>query len=171
VLALRDRGPAVIFERTGIMPVLGNLLNSRRRFAQGLGIPVDELDDRCQEALERPILPIVVDRSPEQEVVHQDPSDLAQLLPVPTWFERERGPYITAGVIVAKDPETGRRNVSIARLRLEGGVKIMAGIAKNHHLYMLAEKAKTRGQKLQIAVAIGKPCCSSAWFPALSRSR
>jgi UbiD family decarboxylase len=118
----------VIFERIGIMPILGTLLSSRRRFAQGLGIAVDELDDRCLEALERPIRPIVVDTSPAQEVVHQDPSDLAQFLPVPTWFERERGPYITAGVIVAKDPETGRRNVSVARLRLEGGVKIMAGI-------------------------------------------
>jgi 2,5-furandicarboxylate decarboxylase 1 len=74
---------------------------------------------------------------------------------VPTWFERETGPYITAGVIIAKDPETGRRNVSIARLRLEGGGHIMAGIAKNHHLYILAEKAKVRGHKLEIAVAIG----------------
>ncbi|MEP0274751.1 MAG: UbiD family decarboxylase, partial [Nitratireductor sp.] len=64
-------------------------------------------------------------------------------------------PYITAGVIVAKDPETGRRNVSIARFRLEGGVRMMAGIAKNHHLAQMAEKARRLGRDLEIAVAIG----------------
>ena len=58
-------------------------------------------------------------------------------------------------MIVAKDPETGRRNVSIARLRLEGGARLMAGIARNHHLFILAKKAKASRRKLEIAVAIG----------------
>jgi 2,5-furandicarboxylate decarboxylase 1 len=74
---------------------------------------------------------------------------------VPTWFEQETGPYVTAGVIIAKDLETGIRNLSIARLRLEGGGRIMVGIAKNHHLNVLAGKAKALGRKLDIAVAIG----------------
>jgi 2,5-furandicarboxylate decarboxylase 1 len=87
--------------------------------------------------------------------VHRNGLDLAKLIPVPTWFEREAGPYITAGVIVAKDPQTGRRNVSIARLRLDGGSRLMAGIARNHHLYRLAEKAQALGHPLEIAVAIG----------------
>jgi 2,5-furandicarboxylate decarboxylase 1 len=155
VLALRDRGPAVLFENTGALPVIGNLLASRKRFAEGLGIAGDQLDARCLQALTHPIKPVVVASCPAQDVVHTDNIDLARLLPVPTWFERETGPYITAGVIIAKDPETGRRNVSIARLRLEGGGRVMAGIAKNHHLYILAEKAKAHGHKLQIAVAIG----------------
>jgi 2,5-furandicarboxylate decarboxylase 1 len=90
-----------------------------------------------------------------QDVVHHEPLDLVALLPVPTWFEHETGPYITAGVIVAKDPETGRRNVSIARLRLDGDGRVMVGIAKNHHLNLLAEKARKLSQTLPIAVAIG----------------
>ena len=90
-----------------------------------------------------------------QDVVHERDIDLGHLLPVPMWFEREAAPYITAGVIVAKDPETGRRNVSIARLRLQGGARVMAGIARNHHLYALLQKAKARDRKLEIAVAIG----------------
>lgn len=155
VLSLRDRGPAVLFQNTGTLPVIGNLLVSRRRFAQGLGIEPDELDARCLAALKHPIKPVMIASGAAQDVVRTAPIDLAELLPVPTWFEREAGPYITAGVIIAKDPETGRRNVSIARLRLEGGGRVMAGIAKNHHLYILAEKARARGHKLEIAVAIG----------------
>ena len=157
VLALRDRGPALLFENvTGAtMPVVGNVLSTRARFAEALDVPRDGLDALLQKALTAPVKPVLVGDAPVQEVVHDRAIDLARLLPVPTWFERETAPYITAGVIVAKDPETGRRNISIARLRLEGDGRIMAGIAKNHHLNLLAEKAKALGRTLEIAVAIG----------------
>jgi 2,5-furandicarboxylate decarboxylase 1 len=157
VLSLRERGPALLFEQVAgcTMPVIGNVLTSRTRFAEALGVEPHALDALLLKTLAHPIPPVMVDTAPVQEVVHRKDIDIGALIPVPTWFEHERGPYITAGVIVAKDPETGRRNVSIARLRLEGGARLMAGIAKNHHLYILAEKAKALGRKLEIAVAIG----------------
>ena len=157
VLSLRERGPAQLFENVGdgAMPVVGNLFNSRARFARALDIAPEDLDAACLSALRNPVRPVLVEAAPVQEVVHHAPFDLGSLLPVPHWFEKEAGPYITAGVIVARDPETGRRNVSIARLRLEGGGRVMAGIARNHHLAMLAEKARQRGHALEIAVAIG----------------
>lgn len=157
ILALRDRGPAQLFTHVNgsDMSVVGNLYSDRTRFARALGVPTSELDALCQTALRRPLAPVLVDAAPVQEVVRSLPLTIGALLPVPHWFEREAAPYITAGVIVAKDPETGRRNVSIARLRLEGGNRLMAGIAKNHHLAILAEKARGRGHDLEIAVAIG----------------
>ncbi|MBE2277223.1 MAG: UbiD family decarboxylase [Rhodobacteraceae bacterium] len=157
LLKLRDQGPAQLFRNVAGagMPVVGNLLNSRSRYALGLGIPLETLDAHCARAVEAGISPTIVENSPAQEVVHEAPLDLAAILPVPTWFEHERGPYITAGVIVAKDPETGLRNVSIARLRLEGGGRMLVGIAKNHHLNLLAVKAKAAGTSLEIAIAIG----------------
>ena len=157
VLSLRRDGPAQLFEQVGdgAMPVIGNLYNSRERIATGLGVARGDLHAFCLAALRDPIAPAIVAQGPSQDVVRSADLDLARILPVPTWFEREGGPYITAGVIVAKDPETGRRNVSIARLRLEGGARLMAGIALNHHLYRLAEKAKALGRPLEIAVAIG----------------
>jgi 2,5-furandicarboxylate decarboxylase 1 len=157
VLMLRDKGPAQVFENVADyeMPVVAHVLNSRTRFADALGVTRADLEERLQNALKKPIPPSLVREAPVQQCVHEAPLDVSALLPVPHWFERERAPYITAGVIVAKDPETGRRNVSIARLRLEGGARLMAGIAPNHHLAILAAKARERGQKLEIAVAIG----------------
>jgi 2,5-furandicarboxylate decarboxylase 1 len=157
VLSLRDRGPAQLFERVGnhAMPVVANLLNSRERIAQAIDVARSDLHEACLTALRNPIPPVMTQRGPVQDVEHRTDIHLGALLPVPTWFEREGGPYITAGVIVAKDPETGRRNLSIARLRLEGGSRLMAGIARNHHLYRLAEKAQALGRSLEIAVAIG----------------
>jgi 2,5-furandicarboxylate decarboxylase 1 len=157
VLKLREQGPALLFEQPGdgAIPVIGNLLTTRERVAGGLGIRVEELERRLQDAIAHPIAPVIVDRGPVQDVAHENDIDLARLLPVPTWFEREARPYVTAGVIIAKDPETQRRNVSIARLRLEGGPRVVAGIARNHHLHALVQKARGLGRNLEMAVAIG----------------
>lgn len=157
VLALKDRGPALLFENVvgSTMPVAGNLLVSRDRFALAFGVKREDLDAHCLKSLAQPVKPVMVKDAPVQAVVRDEGLEVGKLLPVPHWFEREAAPYITAGVIIAKDPDTGKRNVSIARLRLEGSNRLMAGIAKNHHLCVLAEKAKARGRKLEIAVAIG----------------
>lgn len=157
VLDLRRSGPAQRFETVAgsEFPVVGNVLNSRDRIARAFGVPRSELQDFMLHALRSPVAPVMTGSAPAQEVVHEHAIDLPKLLPASHWFERESGAYITAGIIVAKDPETGRRNVSIARLRLDGGGAVMAGIAKNHHLNLLAEKARALGRKLPIAVAIG----------------
>jgi 2,5-furandicarboxylate decarboxylase 1 len=157
VLSLRKDGPTQLFRRVQgyEMPVVGNVLNTRDKIARGLGVPPSELQAACIEALEHAIEPAVVPTGPIQDVVHERPVDMGALLPVPTWFEKERGPYITAGVIVAKDPDTGRRNVSIARLRVEGPHRLMAGIAPTHHLAELINRAQARGEPLEMAVSIG----------------
>lgn len=155
VLSLRGHGPTQFFRRVVgySMPVVGNLLNTRAKIARALGVELNQVQATCLAALERGIPPEIVSSGPVQEVVHHHPLDIPHLLPVPTWFEREGGPYISAGVVIAKDPHTGRRNVSIARFRVEGGDRLLAGIAPTHHLSELLRRAQ--GRPLEIAIAIG----------------
>jgi 2,5-furandicarboxylate decarboxylase 1 len=80
---------------------------------------------------------------------------LVDQLPIPRFFEREGGPYITAGAIVARDKLTGNTNLSIARLMPLDGNSAFVGIAPNHHLTVLARAAHARGEKLDIAVCVG----------------
>ncbi len=157
VLSLRKDGQAQFFRNVvGYdMPVVGNVLNSRGKIARGLSLDRSQLQAACISALEGGIEPEIVPTGPVQEVEAESPVDIPSLLPVPTWFERERGPYITAGVITAKDPKTGRRNVSIARLRVDGSDRLMAGIAPTHHLSQLLQHGQARGQPLEIVVSIG----------------
>jgi 2,5-furandicarboxylate decarboxylase 1 len=157
VLSLRKDGPTQFFRRVRgyDMPVVGNVLNTREKIARGLGVELPALQGACLGALECGVQPSVVREGALQEVVREDPVDIPSLLPVPTWFEREGGPYITAGVVTAKDPESGLRNISIARLRVEGGDRLIAGIAPTHHLSELIRRAQAAGRVLEIAVAIG----------------
>lgn len=157
VLSLRKDGQTQFFRNIvgHDVPVVGNVLNSRDKIARGLGVKRSELQTTCISVLDVGIEPEIVATAPVQEVTHEPPVEIPSVLPVPTWFERERGPYITAGVITAKDPNTGLRNVSIARLRVESGDRLMAGIAPTHHLSELLSRAQARGESLEIAVSIG----------------
>jgi 2,5-furandicarboxylate decarboxylase 1 len=74
---------------------------------------------------------------------------------VPRFFEREAKPYITAGVILARDPQSGRGNASFARFAIHDGRTAMVGIAPNHHLALFSRRAAEAGRALEIAVVIG----------------
>jgi 2,5-furandicarboxylate decarboxylase 1 len=155
LLAANGAGPALLFQDVvgSALPVLGNLLGSRRRIALGLGVGVGEIQDHLLRALQRPVRHRHIADAPCQEVVVTD-VDLAQL-PVPWFFEHETGPYVTAGAIVARDGADGPANLSIARLKPLGGPRAMVGVAPNHHLAALARRAGGRGDTLPIAVTIG----------------
>ncbi len=138
------------------MRVVGNLLNSRRRIAQGLAIAEDALADRLVEPRSPPSgesIRVVVESAPCQEHEVRDP-DLA-VLPIPHFFEHEGGPTSPQARSSPATPRPGRRNWSIARIRPLGGARALVGIAPNHHLAVLARAAAERGERLPIAVAIG----------------
>lgn len=154
-LSLADPGPALLFESVAGSPlkIAGNLLNGRARIAAALGIGVGEILPRIHQAIREPLKPVAVAKGAVQEVVVEDAP--LSVLPVPTFFERESRPYITAGVIVARDPETGRGNASFARLAVLDERCAMVGIAPNHHLALFARRAAAARRPLEIAVVIG----------------
>lgn len=153
-LAALDDGPALLFAAPGPagMPIAGNVANSIDRIALGLDTPRAALGERIAGAIARPMASAPAARAPAQEV--EMPPDLGAL-PIPRFFGYETGPYLTAGCIVARDPATGRGNLSFARLKPLGGARALIGIAPNHHLAVLARAAAERGERLPIAVTLG----------------
>ena len=154
-LSAVDAGPAALFEKVdgSAFRVAGNLLNSRARIAQALGIGVADIVPRIHQSIRAPLKPVAVQSGRVQDVVVRD-NPLA-VLPVPRFFEREARHYITAGVILARDPQTGRGNASFARFAIHDGRTAMVGIAPNHHLALFARRAAEAGRALEIAVVIG----------------
>ncbi|MDB5397847.1 MAG: hypothetical protein JWM91_5353 [Rhodospirillales bacterium] len=154
-LSAADAGPSLLFESVvgSKLRVAGNLLNGRARIAAALGIEIAEILPRIHQAIRAPVKPVRVDNGVVQQVVERE-APLSGL-PVPTFFERESRPYITAGVIVARDPETGRGNASFARFAILNGDTAMVGIAPNHHLALFSRRAAAVGKPLEIAVIIG----------------
>jgi UbiD family decarboxylase len=94
LLSAGDDGPALLFEDVegSSMPVVGGVLGSRRRIAEGLGVDVAGIQGRLLEALREPLSPVVVDEAPCQQVVVEAAELDLEHLPIPWFFEHETGP-------------------------------------------------------------------------------
>src|SRR6516164_8566866 len=90
------------------MPVVSGLIRSRERAMIALGAETyREIEDRLTRAINQPIAPKYVKTSPTREVVRMgDDVDLYKL-PIPMSSIFDGGPMITAGVVIARDPELG----------------------------------------------------------------
>lgn len=144
-------GKPVLFEKVNgsEFRVVGNLFSSRDLIAKSVGVPKEKLLSRIAHAIEHPTQPEVVEKAPCQEV--EEAVDLNKL-PILTHCERDGGPYVTSGVVVAKDSELGR-NCSFHRLMQLDRRRFAIRIVPRH----LHEFLKRNGGELDVAVCIGNP--------------
>ncbi|MGB3413085.1 MAG: hypothetical protein WBA28_00060, partial [Microbacteriaceae bacterium] len=101
-LGLFDDGPAVRFNNVSgtDFPVVGNMLNSRARIAQAIGCSTKQITEKITEATVSGQEPIVVTDAPCQDFVRlASEGELLEALPIPYFFEKDSGPYISAGLI------------------------------------------------------------------------
>ena len=135
------------------IPVFGNLLSDRDRIALALGVEAGDIQTALLDAVTTPIAPEIVTHAPVQEKEFTE--GVLAHLPVPTFFAKETGPYITASMMLAVDPETGLGNASYARLKVLSPTEALIGIAPNHHLGVMSRKAQAMGKPLPFAVVLG----------------
>lgn len=151
------KNPVLVFENVegSDIPVVTNIAANRTLLAAALGCAPDALPatyrERCQN-----YLPVeVVNRAPWQEVVWEgDDIDLARL-PIPKHFAVDAAPYITAGQIVARDPETGVDTTGFHRLMLKGRNKLGLSLHSRRRMYEFHRRAEAKGQSLPAAIVLG----------------
>ena len=136
------------------IPVTGALLSSQKRIALALGCEVSEVGARMAAATQKPIKPQAHQgAAPCQEVKVKSP-DLGAW-PIPTHSPLDPAPFITAGVVIARDPQSGRHNLSYNRMQIYG--RDRAGISMNlwRHIKAFFDKIEPQGKNLPFCVAIG----------------
>jgi len=137
------------------MPVLINTFGSMKRIC--LALEVDKLDDIAvrikhlikpkvpETFLEKlALLPTLVElgkfppklshtEAPCQEIVITDPSQaMLNKLPIITCWPEDAGPFVTLGVVITRDPNTGIRNLGIYRLQKYGNTHTGMHWHKHH---------------------------------------
>ena len=134
------------------MRIISGICNTREKIAKSISVTVPEITSRIVEATEKPS-PIEAVEGTSKNFACSKDADLNEL-PVPTYYKKDGGAYITAGVIIAKDPETGVRNASIHRMLVKDkdhlGVRIVP-----RNLYTYYKKAEESDEPLEVAIAIG----------------
>jgi 2,5-furandicarboxylate decarboxylase 1 len=135
------------------MPVISGFMSRRAWIAEAMGVQQSELLATFRHAAENPVPWQEVGAGVCQQVVHRD-IDLHALLPIPTHSEHDNGPYITAGMVIARNPVTGVQNVSINRIQVHGKDR-MAILMLPRHLHAFYQEAEAQNQPLDVAVVIG----------------
>ena len=155
----RNYRKATLFERVSGygMPLVANTFSNREMIKLALDTDEEHLFDELDARMRRLIAPVEVTQAPCQEVIVRDAEVNLADLPLYLQHEFDGAPFISAGVVVAKDPERGVINLGIYRLmyrgRNETGIDI-TGPTKLKHYYQLAYE---RGEPLEVAVVIGLP--------------
>ena len=103
----------------------------------------------------RLIPPVVMEHGPVQEVVKLGEEADVRAFPLLKHSPKDVDRYVTAGVVIARDPETGIRNASINRMQLKGPRKLGIRMMAPQHLGRIYEKAERLGRPLEVAVAVG----------------
>jgi 2,5-furandicarboxylate decarboxylase 1 len=152
-----DGDRALLFDHVdgSTIPVVGNLLASAPNVEAAFGLDRHGVRTAMRQAIDAPIPPTVVGTGPAQDVVITDGFELGELLPVLAHAPGDSGRFVTAGVVLVRDPVTGVPNASYHRLQLLGGNRTAIKLDYGRHLRAAHERAVAAGTELPIVVAIG----------------
>jgi UbiD family decarboxylase len=154
---------AFIFENVigARFPVVGGLLNRIECFGWALGSPpgepfiLDDLDARFEIAKRNLIAPREVPTAPVKEVVRRGTQIDLPDLPVPTFFELDSGPFITAACGISRNPHTGQLNVGVYRSLILGPNTLAVNASSLSDLRKFYQHAEQHGESIPVALAIG----------------
>jgi UbiD family decarboxylase len=152
-----NKSPVVIFENVAgfDMPVVTNVAGNRKLLAQCLNSDVPNLPTAFRDRCQTYIPPEVVSKGAWDEVVLEgDQIDLTKL-PIPFQFSVDAAPYITAGQVTARDPETGVDTTGFHRLMLKGKNRLGVSLHSRRRMYEFHRRAEAKGQSLPAAIVIG----------------
>lgn len=155
-----DGKQAAFFPHPGghAIPVVSGFVSRRAWIAEAMGVEQAGLLGAFRTAAEHPLpwREVASNEAPCQQVVTRMDAahDLNTMLPIPTHSEHDNGPYITAGLVIARNPATGVQNVSINRIQVHGRDR-MAILMLPRHLLAFYKAAEEQDQALDVAVVIG----------------
>jgi 2,5-furandicarboxylate decarboxylase 1 len=155
----RRAGPAPLFEVVdgSGWPIFASAVANQTRAALALGCKKAQVVEVMCRALDpaQGIRPVPVDDAPwKANVVRGNEIDVRRL-PIPTHALGDGGPFITGGVVVSRDPLTGRGNLSYNRMQVKGPRTFGFNVNEWRHVRQFLDVQEARGEPLPVAVAIG----------------
>lgn len=158
-LARENQYPALYFEKVGGsgLPLVLNLTATYDRLALALGTTLADMVPAFGRKMTGPIASREVSsgEAPVKEQIWSgDEVDLGRL-PFLTHNELDSGPYITSGVGIMRDPDTGLINAGIYRHQVHSRNELGVWFIDTHHGAYIHRRYEERGQAAPIAIAIG----------------
>ncbi|MGQ3297370.1 UbiD family decarboxylase [Reyranella sp.] len=151
------QGPALLFAQTGTdFPLVAGVYGNRRLALMAFEATERTIHEKVLKGINNPIAPVdFKGTAPCQDVVLTGDAIDVTKLPVPIYSPRDGGPYITAGIVVSENPETGITDIGNYRFQVHGPKELGVFSAPNHRFGKNMAHAVVMGKELHGAVAIG----------------
>ena len=116
------QGPAFVFTQNGTeFPLVAGLYSTRSKALLAFEATEETIFQKVLTGLDNPIPPTLISTAaPCQEVVLTGKEIDITRFPIPTYSPQDGGPYITAGIFVSKDPESGVADIGHYRAQILG---------------------------------------------------
>ncbi|MCC6147878.1 MAG: UbiD family decarboxylase [Anaerolineaceae bacterium] len=153
----QEDSPVLIFEDVegSSMPIVSGLFSSRKRIAHILGTTPEQMHEHWIRLSNCLVPPIKVQEQISQEVVIPRPQVDLNRIPLMRHFKQDAGPYLTSGVVVSRDPDTGIGNLSYVRMQLKGPNRFGISMHSRGHQWDNFRRAELKGRGLEVAVIVG----------------
>ena len=153
----RRRTPILFFAniRGHNMPVVCNVTGSRRCLAKALGEPESKLSEEYAHRLKNYIDPDVVEDPPFRQVVLTGEDANLALLPIPTYFPGDAGPYLTAGMVVAQHPNSGVVTEGYHRVQVRGPRTMGCSLHSRRRMFEYQRIYEEQGRNMPAAICLG----------------
>jgi len=155
-----EERPALLFENVKgfSMPIAAGTAAASPEIYQ-IGLGVDSLEEawgKWDRALRFPIAPKTVASAPCKENIRRGGEINLNELPIPIWTRgQDPGPYITAPLVITKEPDTGLHNIGTHRMMLKTRNRTGMHIGSAQDAARHIEFYERRGKPAPIAVALG----------------
>ena len=148
---------ATSFNKNGTeFPLVCGVYSSRKHALIAFEADEKNVTQKVLEGLSKPIAPKISNGggAPCQEVVITDDIDIRRF-PIPTYSPKDGGPYITPGIVVSKDPETGIPDIGHYRFLILGKDTVSFSAQPFHRFGKHLAKHKRLGSVPKAALVIG----------------
>jgi 2,5-furandicarboxylate decarboxylase 1 len=152
------RYPAVVFRSIAGYPdwaITGNVFGTRDKIASYLGVGVNGVTEALANRFDQPLAPVLVEGAPVHEIVATGPDATLDDLPLVTHHEGDAAPYISMGLTVCRDPDTGQQNTGIYRYMRRDARTLVPSLTSIANISDIFRKSEERGQPLEIAILPG----------------
>ena len=155
----RTRGPAPLFQHVqdSPWPIFTNAITDQTSAALALGCREDEVIEVMERVLDpaNGIAPVRGETAAWRANIRTGEAADATRLPLPIHSRGDGGAFITGGVIVSKDPVTGRGNLSYNRMLRMGPRLFGFNVNEWRHVRQFMASRPDPEAPFPIAVAIG----------------
>ena len=152
-----SRERALFFEKIDGFPnwtALGQAPANVRQAALALGVPLNDLIPEFSRRAKKLIKPVIVNDGPVREVILEGDQVDVTKLPTPKCGEKDGGRFISSGLVVSRDPDTGIRNLSFHRMQIKDKRKLGILIYPRH-LSLIYRKYEERNEPMPVTIMIG----------------